>query len=76
MSSLAMSVKFFRYGKKLPYVVTRDVRLSVRPSVCLSVCLSVRPSPVEISLECGCIITNMPIGLKIGLNIGGRVMHV
>ena len=31
---------FFLYGKKLPYVVTRDVC----PSVCPSVRLSVRPS--------------------------------
>ena len=38
--------------------------------------MSVRPSSVEISLERGCTITNMPIGLKFGLNIGGRVMHV
>ena len=51
---------FFRYGKKLPYVVTRHVR----------------PSSVEISLERCCTITNKLIGLKFGLNIGGRVIHV
>ena len=55
---------FFLYGKKLPYVVTRDV--------CPSVC----PSSVEISLERGCSITNMPINLTFGTIIGGRVMHV
>ena len=55
---------FFLYGKKLPYVDTRDV--------CPSVC----PSSVEISLERGCSITNMPIDLKFGTIIGGRVMHV
>ena len=55
---------FFLYGKKLPYVVTRDV--------CPSVC----PSSVEISLERGCSITNMPIDLKFGPIIGSRVMHV
>ena len=33
---------FFLYGKKLPYVVTRDVCPSVCPSVRLSVCPSVR----------------------------------
>ena len=60
------------FEKKLPYVVTRDVC----PSVCLSVCLSVRPSSVEISLERGCSITNMPIDLKFGPIIGSRVMHV
>ena len=63
---------FFLYGKKLPYVVTRDVCPSVCPSVRLSVC----PSSVEISLERGCSITNMPIDLKFGPIIGGRVMHV
>ena len=63
---------FFLFEKKLPYVVTRDVC----PSVCLSVCLSVRPSSVEISLERGCSITNMPIDLKFGPIIGSRVMHV
>ena len=41
-----------------------------------SLAMSVRLSSVEISLERGCTITNMPIGLKIGLNIGGWVMHV
>ena len=63
---------FFLYGKKLPYVVTRDVCPSVCPSVRPSVC----PSSVEISLERGCSITNMPIDLKFGTIIGGRVMHV
>ena len=63
---------FFLYGKKLPYVVTRDVCPSVCPSVRLSVC----PSSVEISLERGCSITNMPIDLKFGPIIGGGVMHV
>ena len=67
---------FFLYGKKLPYVVTRDVCPSVCPSVRLSVCPSVCPSSVEISLERGCSITNMPIDLKFGTIIGGRVMHV
>ena len=49
-----------------------SLAMSVRPSVCLSV----RPSSVEISLERGCTITNIPIDLKFGLSIGGRVMHV
>ena len=51
---------FFLYGKKLPYVVNRDV------------C----PSSVEISLERSCTITNRSIDLKFDINIGGRVMHV
>ena len=67
---------FFLYGKKLPYVVTRDVCPSVCPSVRLSVRPSVCPSSVEISLERGCSITNMPIDLKFGPIIGSRVMHV
>ena len=45
-------------------------------SRCLSVRPSVHPSSVEISLERGCTITNMPIDLKFGPIIGGRVMHV
>ena len=49
-----------------------SLAMSVRPSVRLSVC----PSSVEISLERGCSITNMPIDLKFGTIIGGRVMHV
>ena len=49
-----------------------SLAMSVRPSVRLSVC----PSSVEISLERGCSITNMPIDLKFGPIIGGRVMHV
>ena len=49
-----------------------SVRLSVRPSVRPSVC----PSSVEISLERGSSITSMPIDLKFGPIIGGRVMHV
>ena len=53
------------------YTVTEKTSLC-----CHSRCLSVRPSSVEMSLERGCAITNMPIGLKFGLNIGGRVMHV
>ena len=48
---------FFLYGKKLPYVVTRDV--------CPSVCLS----SVEISLERGSKRSAEPIDLKIGLNM-------
>ena len=53
-----------------------SLAMSVRPSVRLSVCPSVCPSSVEISLERGCSITNMPIDLKFGTIIGGRVMHV
>ena len=49
-----------------------SLAMSVRPSVRLSVC----PSSVEISLERGCSITSMPIDLKFGPIIGGRVMHV
>ena len=60
-------VFFFRYGKKTTLC---------RHSRCLSISLSVRPSSVEISLERGCTITNMPIGFKFGLDMGGRVMHV
>ena len=63
MSSLAMSVR---------PSVRPSVRLSVRPSVRPSVC----PSSVEISLERGSSITSMPIDLKFGPIIGGRVMHV
>ena len=58
---------FFLYGKKTTLC---------RHSRCLSVRLSVCPSSVEISLERGCSITNMPIDLKFGLSIGGGVMHV
>ena len=47
-----------------------------RHSRCLSVRLSVCPSSVEISLERGSSITSMPIDLKFGPIIGGRVMHV
>ena len=63
LQTVLFLVVFFVTEKKLPYVVTRDV--------CLSVC----PSSVEISLERGCTITNMLIALKFGLNIGGRVMQ-
>ena len=49
-----------------------SLAMSVRPSVRLSVC----PSSVEISLERGSSITSMPIDLKFGPIIGGRVMHV
>ena len=64
---------FFLYGKN--YLMS-SLAMSVRPSVRLSVCPSVCPSSVEISLERGCSITNMPIDLKFGPIIGGRVMHV
>ena len=53
-------VYFFRYGKKLLYVVTHDV------------C----PSSVEITLERGFTISNWPIVVKFGLNIDIGVMHV
>ena len=49
-----------------------SLAMSVRPSVRPSVC----PSSVEISLERGSSITSMPIDLKFGPIIGGRVMHV
>ena len=66
LSECAFLVVFFVTEKT---TLCRHSRcLSVRPSVCLS--------SVEISLKRGCTITNMPIGLKFGLNIGGRVMHV
>ena len=67
MSSLAMSVR-----PSVRPSVRLSVRLSVRPSVRPSVC----PSSVEISLERGSSITSMPIDLKFGPIIGGRVMHV
>ena len=51
-------VFFFRYGKKLPYVVTRDVCLSV-------------PSSVQITLERGFDRSAEPIDLKIGLTLTG-----
>ena len=69
-------VVFFFSEKKLLYVVTRDVCPSVCPSVRPSVRPSVCPSSVEISLERGCSITNMPIDLKFGPIIGGQVIHV
>ena len=56
-TNLMVFSSFFLYGKKLPYVVTRDV--------CPSVCLS----SVEISLERGSKRSAEPIDLKIGLNM-------
>ena len=53
------------------FFVTKKTTLC-RHSRCPSVC----PSSVEISLERGCSITNMPIDLKFGPIIGSRVMHV
>ena len=68
---------FFLFEKNyLMLSLAMSVRPSVRLSVCPSVRPSVRPSSVEISLERGCTITNMPIDLKFGPIIGGRVMHV
>ena len=49
---------FFHLGKKLVYVVTRDVR----PSVC--------PSSVEITLEGSSNRFSEPTDLKISLNMG------
>ena len=60
--SLVVS-SFFRYGKKLPYVVARDVRPSVRPS------------SVEITLGRGSDRSAEPIDLKIGLNMGNEMIH-
>ena len=51
---LTIFSSFFRYEKKIPYVVTRDV------------C----PSSVEITLERGFNRSAEPIDLKIGLNMG------
>ena len=69
LTDSAFLVVFF-FSKKNYLMLS--LAMSVRPSVCLSV----RPSSVEISLERGCSITNMPIDLKFGPIIGSRVMHV
>ena len=72
MDQIVMSVfSSFFFVLEKNYLMS-SLAMSVRPSVVPSV----RPSSVEISLEHGCTITNMPIGLKFYLNIGGRVMHV
>ena len=68
-SFISFLVVFFFTEKN--YLMS-SLAMSVRPSVRLSVC----PSSVEISLERGCSITNMPIDLKFGPIIGGGVMHV
>ena len=59
------SLVVFCYEKKK---IMLSLAMSVRPSIC--------PSSVEISLERGCTISNMPIGLKFDTNIGGGVMRV
>ena len=72
-------VFFFIFSKKLPIVV-RDVcqavRRSVRRAVCPSCRLSVRRSSVEITSFRGNLISDRPIDLKIGLNVGYGVVHV
>ena len=74
MSSLVV----FSFFEKTTYCCrTRrlSVRLSVCPSVRPSVRLSVRPS-VEIISFRGNSLPNMPIELKIGLNVREGVVHV
>ena len=68
LACILLVVFFFTEKNYLMSSLAMSVRPSVRPSVC--------PSSVEISLERGCSITNMPIDLKFGPIIGSRVMHV
>ena len=76
LACILLVVFFFTEKNYLMSSLAMSVRPSVRLSVCPSVRPSVCPSSVEISLERGCSITNMPIDLKFGPIIGGRVMHV
>ena len=58
--------KLFRFffSKKLPIVVVRDV------------CPSVVRSSIDVNVFCGNLISNRPIDLKTGLNVGYGVVHV
>ena len=57
-------VSCFRYGKKLPYVVTCDICLFARPFVRPSVRPAVCPSSVGITFERGSDRSTKPIILK------------